>query len=98
MSEISQAGNPYPSTLKLIREWSHDDLLGLMDFVRDVWSYPELGFTEHKGKTEDTFELHTVGWSGNEEIIAALQDNGMFWSLCWDQSRRGGHYIFKVRK
>lgn len=97
MSDIS-GGGEYPSeaSLYLIREWSHEDFAGLMEFVRDVWHWPEFGFTSDDD--HDHFELHTGGWSGNEEIISALQDNGMFWSMCWEQSRRGGHYIFKVRK
>lgn len=99
MSDISGGGeNPSEASLKLIREWSHEDFAGLMEFVRDLWNWPEWGFTSDDELDHDHFELSTGGWSGNEEIIGALRDNGMFWSLCWESSRRGGHYIFKVRK
>lgn len=100
MSDISGGGeNPSEASLKLIREWSHEDFAGLMEFVRDIWNWPEFGFDELADDGDaEVFELHTGGWSGNEEIIGALQDNGMFWSMCWESSRRGGHYIFKVRK
>ncbi len=99
MSEISgSVGDPSESDLKQIREWSHEDFAGLMEFVRDLWNWPEFGFMSDDELHHDHFELHTGGWSGNEVIIGALQDNVMFWSLCWESSRRGGHYIFKVRK
>ena len=29
--------------------------------------------------------------------MSALQDNFLFWSMCWKQTRRGGHYIFEIR-
>jgi len=90
----------YPSdeNLEILRKWSHDDIMGMMEFVEDLWRYPEWGFTRHEEQNEYIFELHTGGWSGNEELLSALQENGVFWSLCWEQSRRGGHHIFKVRK
>ena len=91
--------NTYPSdeSLKLIREWPRDNFLGLMDFVRDIWNYPEWGFMITQEIDERVFELHTGGWSGNEEILSALQENTMFWAMSWESSRRGGHYILKVK-
>ncbi len=101
MSEISQPGGEYPSEadLKQIRDWGHEDFSGLMEFVRDIWQWPEWGFSELADDgNEDVFELHTGGWSGNEEIISALALNQMFWPMCWESSARGGHHIFKVKK
>lgn len=40
--------------------------------------------------------LHTGGWSGNEDIIKALKKLRLFWWSFWYQSRRGGHYWFKL--
>lgn len=37
----------------------------------------------------------TGGWSGHEELISELEQT-WFWMFCWEQSRRGGHYIFKI--
>lgn len=39
----------------------------------------------------------TGGWSGNESIIGAMQKNRMVWNFLWEQSRRGGHYVFDKR-
>ena len=44
-----------------------------------------------------TLELHTGGWSGNEDIIDKLSDT-LFWMICWESTRRGGHYYFEIPK
>ena len=41
------------------------------------------------------FYYSTGGWSGHEEIIEELKKT-WFWMFCWEQSRRGGHYIFEI--
>lgn len=41
------------------------------------------------------FYYSTGGWSGHEELIAELEQT-WFWVFCWEQSRRGGHYIFEI--
>jgi len=86
---------PHKQSLKLIRAWPHDKFDELMEFVESLWRYAEWGFSRN---ANDEYHLSTGGWSGNEEIISALQSNLMFWPMCWESSRKGGHYIFKVRK
>ena len=90
--------NKYPSEqeLKQITEWSPEDPKGLIEFLKDNWHWPSYITAEEK---DDTIflELHTGGWSGNEDIVVALEKN-MFWSLWWMRSERGGHYWFEVRK
>lgn len=44
------------------------------------------------------YTFSTGGWSGNEDLIRAMEQNWMIWSLTWVQSRRGGHYIFEDPK
>jgi len=84
----------YPSKrqLKAIKEF---DLLErpvheLIDCIEEIWHNSDWGFKREK----HTLELHTGGWSGNEDTISALQRNFMFWSLYWGKSERGGHYYF----
>ena len=92
---------PTEEELAQIRNWDcKQGFQGLTDLIESLWWDPEWGFKLHKG--QNTFrkavmklELHTGGWSGNEDIIDALQDN-MFWLLCWNESRRGGHYKFEM--
>lgn len=49
---------------------------------------------------KDYYELrlHTGGWSGNEDIIKALQKNKYFFIFHWYKSERGGHYYFEITK
>ena len=91
----------YPSNLELdtIKKWdtiSESGTLGLIDFIGGIWEYGDMGFVR-KGKRVIKLELHTLGWSGNEDIIDALRHNFIFWSLNWDMHRRGGHYYFTIR-
>jgi hypothetical protein len=86
---------PTEEELERIRQWPYEDCGGLLQFIGSTcWAYPERGF-EQKGRR---FRLATSGWSGNEEVISALQDNRMFWAICWESSHRGGLYIFEVPK
>ena len=80
--------------LNKIIKWPHIDFKGLMDFVKSIWEYADCGYWTKKGRT---YYISTGGWSGNEDIIYALQKNKLFWVMCWQQSRRGGHYILHVK-
>ena len=102
MSEwVDDDGYPTESFLKKIEEWDagaggYNDL---MRFIKPYWRYSFDGYwseTEYEGEGIE-YSISTGGWSGNEDIIRALQMNMFFWSLYWLQSRRGGHYIFKVK-
>ena len=67
--------------------------LALAEFIEQVWWAPEWGYSMKGNK----LHLSTGGWSGNEEIISAMKDNFSFWWTCWEQTRRGGHYIFEIK-
>ncbi len=87
--------NEYPTDEQLdkIKNWPDTDLMGLMDYVTlEVWNC-YCGRVK-RNLREHSMELVTGGWSGNEEIIEALQSH-LFWSLFWESSHRGGLYIFK---
>ena len=85
--------DPYPTEeeLKKIENWK-DDRPALMEYVKSLWWAADWGWTE-KGST---YQISTGGWSGNEEIIAALKANMMFWVMCYQSSRVGGHYFFNT--
>ena len=84
-------GYPTEETLETIRQWSHRDYRGLMEFVEKAWHYYDYATLRVRH-----LELHTGGWPGNESLMEALQGNTMFWIVCWVKSERGGHFWFEL--
>ena len=92
---MSDEEYPDEAELTRIREWPHTDAAGWFAYIKGLWRYAESGYwTESR---PGLYEISTGGWSGNEEIIAAMRANTILWSLTWISSRRGGHYEFEVR-
>jgi len=94
------AADGYPSEVELqrIRDWSLEaGWRELMDYVQARWAYAEHGYWRQRG---DCFELSTAGWSGNEDMIGALQQaySGVFWAVCFRAQHRGGHYVLDVQR
>jgi len=89
----------YPSDGELasIRTWEFKDTQTYIDFAKyvvSIWEYADIGYAKIYGRS---LSLHTGGWSGNEDIYSALQET-MFWTVCWKESKRGGHYKFRIPK
>jgi hypothetical protein len=86
----------YPSDedLERIMDWPISDAPAMLDFVHSLWWAPEFGWR----RGDRWLDVSTGGWSGNEDIISALQRNTMFWMFCWESSRRGGHYRFDLAR
>lgn len=63
----------------------------LLDFCTECWSYPKMVKVDG-----GTYTFITGGWSGNESIIVAMQENYVFWGLTWYSSERGGKHVFKI--
>lgn len=88
---------PCEADLQIIRDWTIEkcalDCHELLAFVRQRWSYADWGWRQRG----DTYHISTGGWSGNESLISALEQNLVFWAFCWQRSERGGHYVFHVR-
>lgn len=98
-------GYPDDDDLAIIREWDvAKDAMGLVKFIENHWAYAMAGYFKIKtgknklGHSIWRVNMDTAGWSGNESIIDALQQNAMFWIACWESSRRGGHYVFEIPK
>ncbi len=87
------------TSLEKIKTWDvlKDGVEGLLDLVEENTNWVDRQI-HRSGKYVIRFEYHTGGWSGNEDVIAALRQNFLFWSLAWEKSTRGGHYYFKINK
>jgi hypothetical protein len=88
--------------LKEIQNWDVKDAHNLIERLRDMWQYKHY-LIENWGldhiyneRPVLMLELHTCGWSGNEDIIEALHKNKLFWLMWWWKTERGGHYYFEV--
>lgn len=102
-------GYPTEYALNLLEIWHWSDAKGWFEFVKELWTYKSFGWAETEGGIDDwtneqlpettkRFHISTAGWSGNESVIRAMQKNDMLWFFHWVQSRRGGHYIFELKK
>jgi hypothetical protein len=82
---------PAESELKKIKKWdlAKQPVNELLDFVESLWTYEDRFV-----RTNSKLYLSTGGWSGNEDIIGALQHNFIFWMMFWKKTQRGGHYWF----
>ncbi len=98
---MDQDGYPTDEFLEWIR--SYDTITGdSMEFILtilDEWYHGDYGWKIQRAyKGERKVFISTCGWSGNEEMIAALRDNFMFWAVHYFSHQTGGHYIFKFKK
>jgi hypothetical protein len=93
--ELDSNGYPTGESIRKIERWEYTDG---HDALLEAISPLVEGYGRCEKRTVDgVWEFATGGWSGNEEIIQALENNFMFWGMCWQLSRRGGYYEFKPR-
>ncbi len=94
---FDNAGYPTDEALKMIENWdvfAHKQ--EFIDYLESLWSQ-DFNYNG-AGYQDKLLRLSTGGWSGNEDIIQAMRKNTMFWLFAWEQSRRGGHYIFDMSR
>lgn len=97
-------GYPHVVEIARVKVWPVEnmaDLHALMAYVRDRWKYPD--YWAEGDETDEAFRgnfreyrVSTGGWSGNEDLVSALEAN-MMWSMIapWEW-RRGGHYVWRI--
>lgn len=94
---------PTDEVLELIKNWKFDNenVYQFISLIENLWKYDGFSITMEKGEEDKPckykyLNLHTYGWSGNEDIIESLRGNALFWSMFWYTSKRGGHYKFDL--
>lgn len=84
---------PAEEQLNAIRkaDMFENDLPAMVELIEDAWNhtYGKMIFND------GVLSLATGGWSGNEDVMGALNDNETFWRLYWWKSERGGRFWFK---
>ena len=100
---LDDEGYPTTEWLQYIKSYKPDESLPLLTFVEmvlvDGWYMSDWGFKLHKKyKGKRKLELHTGGWSGNEETIAAIKSNMWLthFQMRYVMWKTGGHYYFEL--
>ena len=96
-------GYPTEEALAKISNWSNDSISDCFDFIKELWSYPDywrekVFFDEGEEKWKKQIDMSTGGWSGNEDLLAALRNNILIWSSAWVLCARGGKFIFEIEE
>ena len=98
---LDDDGYPTQEYLAYIKDY--DGTMPIMkfidDIIRDGWWMESWGFRLHRkynGKRK--LELHTGGWSGNEDIISAITSNIHLthFQMKYVKWTCGGHYYFEI--
>ena len=90
----SNMNSEYPTEeqLEKITAWPALEFYGLMEYIKPIWMYADSNYwTKENGE----YHISTGGWSGNEEIIEAMQQNYIWWATFWQSAERGGHFKFR---
>jgi hypothetical protein len=93
---LDDNGYPTEYALEKITNWNLWDLesLGsfakLMEFIKTLWYYPDYVNNDEN----NVYTLVTIGWSGNEDIIRAMEKNSALQCLYWYSSERGGKHVY----
>lgn len=92
---------PTEETLETIKTWPWGEYVGLVGFLEEAVCKPYGSVCVHESTgilNEPVLKVRFVtgGWSGNEDIIAALHANFGFWLTCWESTTRGGLWTFEV--
>jgi len=109
MDDPLLADDGYPSDAELdrIKNWPiresnfYEDLAAIMAYVHDRWKYDaweeqDLIDVDYKGQREHAYVFSMYGWSGNESLIGALEENEIFRIIAPYSWRRGGHYEYRI--
>lgn len=92
----NKRGYPTEEELNKIKTWeihSIEDYHALMRYIKSLWAYPD--YFKRDYNYPDAYRLVTGGWSGNVQIIQAMNENHVLIAFYWYSSDRGGLHIFR---
>lgn len=86
-----------------IKNFDLKDTLKVLSWIESVWAYSKQNAFKKswikKGSDNEIsllLELHTVGWSSNEEIVDSLKEHPRFFLMFHTKWEMGGHYYFEI--
>jgi len=95
---LDEDGYPTQEALDYIRNWQAGGeywcksmYRELVDYIKSIWWMSSDAIEEENG----LLEIHTYGWSGNEDIIDELNKTDL-WLMKFRAKQSGGHYYFKL--
>lgn len=97
MDLLDDDGYPTEEALNAITQWditNNEEVFELWEFCRLLWSYPDRWdcYREEDDDYGEWFAFSTGGWSCNESVVVALEENIMYNAILWRSSSKGGHY------
>lgn len=100
MNNLDNEGYPTQELIQYILDYRPETpIMEFVETIRDSWMHGDFGFKLHKQyRGTRKLELHTCGWSGNEEIVEAILDNAYLTHLSMKYVKWtvGGHYYFEI--
>lgn len=94
-------GYPTDEFLEFIKNYNpkNMDIHEFLSILQDGWYFQNWGFKlKKKYRGIQKLELHTGGWSGNEDTINAIISNIFLthFSMKYVMWKTGGHYYFEI--
>ena len=96
-------GYPTSDWIEFLKTYTPDESLPISKFVETVlpngWYMADWGFVlRRKFNGKRKLELHTGGWSGNEEVIDAIKSNVHLTHthMQYVMWKVGGHHYFEI--
>jgi hypothetical protein len=84
---------PTEEQLNRILSWKAENYQELPAYVASLWAYPDLA----KETCPGLWVFATGGWSGNEDLLAAMRKSEAWHRLVWDSLHvPGGLFIVAV--
>lgn len=73
---LDDEGYPTEEIIEFITKYEpNEDIEDFAELIRSIWWCKGWGFRKYRYKGRTKLELHTGGWSGNEEIMSAIESN-----------------------